>query len=89
MASESQVLSPKTRENLQRNPESRQKDNKFKKLQPSEKKVYRFYPEKIEIVTAEFNGKKTKRYRYTVTDPEDRQQSRKISGSRKTNIRRH
>ena len=70
MAPESQVLSPKAKENLQKNAESRQKDNKFEKLQPSEKKVYQFNPE-IEIVTAEFNGKKTKRYRYTVTDPND------------------
>jgi hypothetical protein len=35
-----QVLSPKAKENLQRNAELRQKDNKFIKLQPSEKKVY-------------------------------------------------
>jgi hypothetical protein len=71
MATESEVLSPKAKENLQRNAESRQKDNKFEKLQPSEKKVYRFNAEKIERVQAEFNGKKTIRYRYTVTDPND------------------
>jgi hypothetical protein len=41
-------LSPKAKENLQRNAELRQKDNKFVKLQPSEKKVYQFNPEKIE-----------------------------------------
>ena len=28
-----------------------------------------FNPEKIEQVEAEFSGKKTQRYRYTVTDP--------------------
>ena len=71
MASESQVLSPKAKENLQRNAESRQKDNKFEKLQPTEKKVFGFNPEKIERVPAEFNGKKSIRYRYTVTDPND------------------
>jgi hypothetical protein len=71
MASESQVLSPKAKENLQRNAELRQKDNKFVKLQPSEKKVYQFNPEKIEQVEAEFNGKKSQRYRYSVTDPSD------------------
>jgi hypothetical protein len=38
-------------------------------LQPSEKKVYQFNPEKIEQVEAEFNGKKSQRYRYTITDP--------------------
>ena len=56
MASESQVLSPKAKENLQRNAELRQKDNKFVKLQPSEKKVYQFNPEKIEQVETDFNG---------------------------------
>ncbi|HEX6281377.1 MAG TPA: hypothetical protein VFZ67_04060 [Nitrososphaera sp.] len=71
MASESQALSPKAKENLQRNAELRQKDNKFVKLQPSEKKVYQFDPEKIEQVEAEFNGKKSQRYRYTITDPSD------------------
>ncbi len=71
MTSESQVLSPKAKENLQKNAELRQKDNKFVKLQPSEKKVYEFNPEKIEQVDAEFNGKKSTRYRYTVTDPSD------------------
>lgn len=71
MASERQALSPKAKENLQKNAERRQKDNKFVKLQPSEKKVYQFDPEKIEQVEAEFNGKKSQRYRYTVTDPSD------------------
>ena len=69
MATENQALSPKAKENLQRNAELREKDNKFIKLQPSEKKVYQFNPEKIEQVEAEFNGKKSQRYRYTVTDP--------------------
>jgi hypothetical protein len=71
MATESLELSSKAKDNLQRNAESRQKDNKFIKLQPSEKKVYRFNPEKIEQVQAEFNGKKSIRYRYTVIDSSD------------------
>ncbi len=50
---------------------SLQKDNKFIKLQPSEKKVYQFNAEKIEQVEAEFNGKKNQRYRYTVMDPDN------------------
>ncbi|MGA9152807.1 MAG: hypothetical protein WBZ36_19700 [Candidatus Nitrosopolaris sp.] len=62
-------LSPKAQENLKRNAELRDKDNKFMKLQPSEKRVLEFNPEKIEQVEAEFNGKKSQRYRYTVTDP--------------------
>jgi hypothetical protein len=45
-----------------------QKDNKFIKLQPNERRVYQFNPEKIEQVETEFNGKKSLRYRYTVTD---------------------
>ena len=59
-------LSTKARENLQRNAEVRQRDNKFIKLQPGEKKILQIFPEKIEQVEAEFNGKKTVRFRYTV-----------------------
>lgn len=66
-----ETLSPKAKENLKRNAELRQKDNKFVKLQPGEKKVFRFDPEKIEQVEAEFNGKKSQRYRYIVTDIND------------------
>jgi hypothetical protein len=62
-------LSPKAKENLKRNAELREKDNKFIKLQPSEKRVLEFNPEKIEPVEKEFNGKKAQSYRYTVTDP--------------------
>jgi hypothetical protein len=62
-------LSPKAKENLKRNAELRDKDNKFIKMQPSEKRLLEFNPEQIEQVEAEFNGKKTQRYRYTVTDP--------------------
>jgi hypothetical protein len=62
-------LSLKAKENLKRNAELREKDNKFLKLQPSEKRVLEFNPEKIEQVEAEFNGKKSQRYRYAVTDP--------------------
>jgi hypothetical protein len=61
-------LSTKARENLQRNAEIRQRDNKFIKLQPGEKKILRFFPEKIEQVEAEFNGKKSMRFRYTVVE---------------------
>ena len=52
---------------LQRNAELRQRDNKFIKIEPGEKKVLTFNPEKIEQVEAEFNGKKSMRFRYTVT----------------------
>jgi hypothetical protein len=38
-------------------------------LQPSERRVLQFNPEKIEQVEVEFNGKKSQRYQYTVTDP--------------------
>jgi len=69
MATIETTLSIKAKENLQKNAELRQKDNKFIKLQPSEKRILQFNPEKIEQVQAEFNGKKSQRYRYTVTDP--------------------
>jgi|GEM_PF-4927826 hypothetical protein len=52
-----------------KNVELRQKNSKFIKLQPSEKTVLQFNPEKIEQTEEEFNGIKTQRYQYTVTDP--------------------
>jgi ABC-type transporter Mla subunit MlaD len=61
-------LSTKAKEILQRNAELRQKDNKFIKLQSGEKKILQFFPEKIEQVEAEFNGKKSMRFRYTVIE---------------------
>jgi hypothetical protein len=61
-------LSTKAKENLQRNAEVRQRDNKFIKLQSGEKKILQFFPEKIEQVEAEFNGKKSMRFRYTVIE---------------------
>ena len=57
---ETKELSPKAKKNLQRNAELREKHNKFIKLQPSEKKVYQFNPEKIEQVEAEFNERKVR-----------------------------
>jgi hypothetical protein len=84
MASESQVLSPKAKENLQRNAELRQNDNKFVKLQPSEKKVYQFNPEKIEQVEAEFNGKKSQRYRYAVIEPNNNSQEKYLEVGKRT-----
>ena len=78
------TLSPKAKENLQKNAELRQKDNKFIKLQPSEKKVLQFDPEKIEQVEAEFNGKKTMRYRYTVTEPNSEDQEKYLEVGKQT-----
>lgn len=66
-----QELSPKAKEVLRRNAELRQRDSKFIKIEPGQKKTLKFNPEKIEQVEAEFNGKKSIRYRYTVTDPSD------------------
>jgi hypothetical protein len=68
MASQIQGLSPKAKEVLQRNAELRQRDNKFIKIEPGEKKVLQFDPERIEQVEAEFNGKKSMRFRYTVKE---------------------
>jgi hypothetical protein len=66
-----ETLSERAKQNLKRNAETREKANKFIKIQPSEKKALQFDPEKIEQVEREFDGKKTQRYRYTVTDPND------------------
>jgi hypothetical protein len=63
-----QGLSPKAKEILQRNAELRQKDSKFIKIESGQKKILKFNPEKIEQVEAEFNGKKSMRFRYTVIE---------------------
>jgi hypothetical protein len=63
-----QGVSPKAKEVLQRNAELRQRDSKFIKVEPGEKKILQFNPEKIEQVEAEFNGKKSMRFRYTVIE---------------------
>lgn len=66
-------LSEKAKEeNLRRNEESRKKDSKYIKLQPREKTILHFDAEKMEPVEVEFDGKKSIRYQYTVTDPNDR-----------------
>ena len=50
-------LSAEAKEIIQRNIVARQQDSKFVKLQPGEKRVLSFIPEKTEQVQAEFNGK--------------------------------
>lgn len=65
------ALSPKAKEVLQRNAELRQRDNKFVKIGPGEKRVITFNPEKVEPVEAEFNGKKSMRFRYIVIEEDD------------------
>jgi hypothetical protein len=67
-------LSEKAKENLLRNEESRKKDSKYVKLQPGEKVTLHFDPEKIDQVELEFYVKKTKRYQYAVTDPNEPEQ---------------
>ena len=59
----------KAKENLRKNAELRQKNTKFIKLQPNEKGVLQFDPEKMTPTVAEYNGTKTQRYQYTVTEP--------------------
>jgi hypothetical protein len=83
MATEIQGLSPKAKEVLQRNAALRQKDNKFIKIGPGEKKVLTFNPEKIEQVEAEFNGKKSMRFRYNVKE-EDTNQEKYLEVGKRT-----
>jgi hypothetical protein len=61
-------LSAEAKEIIQRNIEARQQSSKFVKLQPGEKKVFQFVPEKTEQVEADFNGKKSLRFRYTIRE---------------------
>jgi hypothetical protein len=70
-------LSERAKENLRRNEESRKKDSKYIKLQPGEKTILHFDAEKMEPVEVEFDGVKSIRYQYTVTDPNDPEQQEK------------
>jgi len=76
-------LTEKAKENLQRNAESRKKDSNYVKLEPGEKITLHFDPEKIEPVEVEFEGKKTIRYQYTVTDPNEPEKSKYFTGSKR------
>jgi hypothetical protein len=70
-------LSEKAKENLQRNEESRKKESKYVKLQPGEKATFHFDAEKIDQVEVEFDGKKSIRYQYAITDPNELEQTYK------------
>ncbi len=61
-------ISEEAKQIIQRNIEARQQDSKFVKLQPGEKRVLSFIPEKTEQVQAEFNGKKSLHFRYVVIE---------------------
>jgi hypothetical protein len=71
---------------LQRNEESLKKDSKYIKLDPGEKRILRFDVEKIEQVEAEFECKKSIRYQYIVTDPNDLEQQDKYFTVSKSRI---
>jgi len=66
--SQTTELSAEAKAVIQRNIEARQQSSKFVKMQPGEKKVLLFVPEKTEQVEADFNGKKSLRFRYTVIE---------------------
>ena len=76
-------LSEEAKQIIQRNIEARQQDSKFVKLQPGEKRVLSFVPEKTEQVQAEFNGKKSLRFRYIVIEDGSRRRPGKIFRSLK------
>jgi hypothetical protein len=62
-------ISQKAKENLRRNEELRRSSSKFQTVQPGEKFLGLFDPEKMEPVEQEFDGKKVQRFQYTVKDP--------------------
>jgi hypothetical protein len=70
-------LSDRAKKNLERNQESCKKGTKYVKLESGEKRTLHFDAEKMEPVEFEFDGKKSTRYQYTVTDPNDPEQSEK------------
>jgi hypothetical protein len=84
MATEIEGLSPKAKEVLQRNAELRQRDSKFIKIEPGQKKILKFNPEKIEQVEAEFNGKKSMRFRYTVIEEGGTDQEKYLEVGKRT-----
>lgn len=48
--------------------EESQKEGRFYKINPGEKRVFKFDINKIQIVDAEYQGKKSKHVRYSVVD---------------------
>ena len=69
-------LSETAKTNLQRNEESRKKESKYIILEPGDKRILHFNAEKMEPVGSPFDEKRT-RYQYTVTDPNDPEESEK------------
>jgi hypothetical protein len=76
-------LSEKAKENLRINEESRKKDSKYVKLEPGEKTILHFDPEKIGPVDVEFEGKISIRYQYIVPDPNDPEKSKYFTVSKR------
>lgn len=62
---------------MQINAESRKNDNKFVNFESGEKRTLHFDPEKMEPVDVPFEGKMSRRYCYTVVDPDDENQQEK------------
>ena len=79
-------LTEKAKENLERIAESRKKDSKFVRLEPGEKTTLHFDPEKIEPVDVEFEGKKSIRYQYTVTDPNEPEKPKYFTVSKRISL---
>jgi hypothetical protein len=76
-------LTEKAKENLERIAESRKKDSKFVRLEPGEKTTLHFDPEKIEPVDVEFEGKKSIRYQYTISDTNEPEKSKYFTVSKR------
>jgi len=76
-------LSEKAKENLERIAESRKKDSKFLRLEPGEKTILHFDPERIEPVDVEFEGKKSIRYQYSVTESNEPEKSKYFTASKR------
>jgi hypothetical protein len=79
-----QELSEKARQNLQRNAELRNKDSKFFSPQPGEKSNWIFDAEKIQPVEKEFDGRKVQRFQYTIQDPNNADNEKYWTVSKRT-----
>ena len=84
MSNKMEELTQKAKDNLRKNAELRQKDSKFVKIQAGEKRILQFNPEKIDPIETDFNGKKSQRYRYTVTDPNNGSQEKYLEVGKQT-----
>lgn len=86
MINQKQEISETARQKLQHNEDVRKKSSKFYKLDPSQKAVLLFNPEKIEERKEKFseNEEEVQRFYYTIQDPNNPGYEQEWSVSKRT-----